>query len=191
MTKVTATRKTSETQITAEVDLKGQGKSRVKTGIAYLDHMIEALSFHSLIDIELRAEGDLVHHVAEDVAIILGECLAKALGGRRGIRRFGSAMVPMDDSLAYASVDLAKRPYGVVDLKIEKEGVEDMVREDITHFLSSLSTSLNANIHVNVQYGSNDHHKVEAAFKALALSLREAISQDPRRRGSPSSKGVM
>ena len=191
MSKASVTRQTSETEITAKIYLNGKGVSKVKTGIEYLDHMINSLAFHSLIDIELRAKGDLIHHVAEDVAITLGECLAKALGGRRGIRRFGSALVPMDDSLAYASVDLAKRPYSVVNLKIEKDGVEDMVREDISHFILSLATALNANIHVNVQYGENDHHKVEAAFKALALSIRDAVSPDPRRKGAPSSKGVM
>ena len=185
------TRKTRETHVTIKTNLRGKGHSNVKTGINYLDHMINILSFHSLIDIELSAKGDLIHHVAEDVAISLGEGLSKALGGRRGIRRFGSAVVPMDDSLASASIDLAKRPYSVIDLKIEKEGIEDMVREDIFHFIHSLAYSLKANIHVNVQYGENDHHKAEAAFKALALSLREAVSPDPQRRGTPSSKGVL
>tara|TARA_B100000949_G_C14258325_1_gene441629 strand:- start:319 stop:753 length:435 start_codon:yes stop_codon:yes gene_type:complete len=144
-----------------------------------------------MIDIDLNAKGDFIHHVAEDVGITLGECLGKALGDRKGINRFGSAIVPMDDSSASVNIDLAKRPYSVVNLKIEKDGVEDMVREDIEHFVRSLATALQSNIHINVQYGENDHHKTEAAFKALALSLRMAMKLDPQRMGTPSSKGMI
>jgi len=191
LSKASVTRTTKETQITVKLNIYGKGSSKVNTGINYLDHMITSLSFHSMIDIDLNAKGDFIHHVAEDVGITLGECLGKALGDRKGINRFGSAIVPMDDSSASVNIDLAKRPYSVVNLKIEKDGVEDMVREDIEHFVRSLATALQSNIHINVQYGENDHHKTEAAFKALALSLRMAMKLDPQRMGTPSSKGMI
>jgi imidazoleglycerol-phosphate dehydratase len=184
-------RKTKETNITAEVNIDGIGDAKVKTGIKFLDHMVASLAKHSMIDIKLQGKGDVVHHLVEDVGITLGEALDKALGNRVGIARFGSADVPMDDSLAYVAIDLVKRPYSVLELKIDKDGVEDIPAEDIYHFLQSLATSLQANIHVMVQYGQNDHHKVEAGFKALALSLRQACTVDARRKGLPSLKGKM
>ncbi|MEM3437366.1 MAG: imidazoleglycerol-phosphate dehydratase HisB [Nitrososphaerales archaeon] len=184
-------RKTSETEVKVKVNLDGIGKSIVKTGLNFLDHMIKTLSNHSLIDINITAEGDLKHHLIEDVAISLGEALKKALGNREGINRFGSSIVPMDCSLAIAAIDLVKRPYSVIDLKVESKVIEDVETENIYHFLRSLFSSLEANLHLQVQYGSNDHHKVEAAFKALALSLRQAISLDLRRKSIPSTKGVM
>ncbi|MCP8308960.1 MAG: imidazoleglycerol-phosphate dehydratase HisB [archaeon] len=184
-------RKTSETEVKVMVNLDGEGKSSVKTGLKFLDHMIKTLSTHSLIDISITAKGDLKHHLIEDIAIGLGEALRDALGSREGINRFGSSMVPMDCSLAIAAIDLVKRPYSVIDLKIKGKAVEDIKTEDIYHFLKSLSSSLEANLHLQVQYGLNDHHKIEAAFKALALSLRQAISIDPRRKGIPSAKGAI
>ena len=153
--------------------------------------MLKSLATHSLIDITAKATGDLTHHTLEDVAICLGEAILKALGSASGITRFGYAIVPMDCSLALAAVDLAKRPYVVVDLKLKGKNVEDMPCENIMHFLETLAMALRANVHVTVQYGSNDHHKVEAVFKALALSLRQAVSLDSRRGGVPSSKGVI
>ncbi len=174
-----------------KVNLDGQGAAEVETGIEFLDHMLKSLATHSLIDITAKAEGDLTHHTIEDVAICLGEAVLKALGSASGITRFGYAIVPMDCSLALAAVDLAKRPYVVVDLKLRGKKVEDMPCENIMHFLETLAMALRANVHVMVQYGSNDHHKVEAAFKALALSLRQAVSIDSRRSGVPSSKGVI
>jgi imidazoleglycerol-phosphate dehydratase len=149
------------------------------------------LATHSLIDITAKVKGDLKHHATEDLAICLGEALSKALGNREGISRFGYAAVPMDCSLAFAAVDLVKRPYAKVDLKLRGKKIEDMPTEDIYHFLETLTTALSANVHVWVEYGSNDHHKAEAAFKALALSLRQAVALDPRRKGVPSSKGVI
>lgn len=184
-------RKTSETEVKVRVNLDGIGKSNVKTGLKFLDHMIKTLSSHSLIDISITAEGDLNHHLIEDVAIGLGEALKKALGSREGINRFGSSIVPMDCSLAIAAIDLVRRPYSVVDLKVESKAIEGIETENIYHFLRSFFSSLEANLHLQVQYGSNDHHKVEAAFKALALSLRQAISLDLRRKGIPSTKGAM
>ena len=184
-------RRTSETDIHVKVDLDGSGVANVNTGVKFLDHMLKSLATHSLIDVTVQAVGDLIHHILEDVAICLGEALLKALGDAKGIRRFGYAIVPMDCSLAFAAVDLSRRPYVKVDLKLRGKKVEDMPCENIIHFIESLAMALRANVHVWVQYGSNDHHKVEASFKALALSLRQAVSIDPRRRGIPSSKGVI
>jgi len=184
-------RKTSETEVKVRVKLDGSGLAVIRTKISFLNHMLKSLSAHSLIDIFVDASGDLSHHVVEDVAICLGEALRKALGDMTSIRRFGYAIVPMDCSLAFAAIDLSNRPYPKIDLKLEGKRIEDMPCEDIYHFLETLANSLRANIHIWVQYGLNDHHKVEAAFKALALSLRQATSIDPSRSGIPSSKGVL
>jgi len=185
------TRRTSETDIYAKVNLDGQGLAEVKTGVEFLDHMLRSLATHSLIDITVKATGDLAHHMLEDVAICLGEALSKALGDAKGIARFGYAMVPMNCSLAFAAIDLARRPYVVADLKLRGKKIEDTPCENIQHFLETLAMALRANVHIWVQYGTNDHHKAEAAFKALALSLRQAASIDPKRSGVPSSKGVI
>jgi imidazoleglycerol-phosphate dehydratase len=184
-------RKTKETEVSVKVNLDGEGKAATDTGVPFLDHMITSLATHSMIDITAKVKGDLKHHTVEDLAIGLGEALNKALGTREGIARFGNAAAPMDCSLAFAAVDLVKRPYFKIDLKLRGKKVEDMPTEDINHFFESLATSLCANVHVFVQYGSNDHHKAEAAVKALALSLRQAVAMDPRRKGVPSSKGVI
>ncbi|MEM2939379.1 MAG: imidazoleglycerol-phosphate dehydratase HisB [Candidatus Bathyarchaeia archaeon] len=184
-------RETFETNIKVKVNLYATGSADVHTGVSFLDHMLSSLATHSLIDIFIRASGDLSHHIIEDVAICLGEAVRKALGDSTGIRRFGYAIVPMDCSLAFAAVDLSNRPYPKIDLKLEGKRIEDMPCEDIYHFLETLATSLRANVHLWVQYGLNDHHKVEAAFKALALSLRQAISIDPERMNIPSSKGAL
>ena len=184
-------RKTKETEVSVKVNLDGSGKVDVKTGVPFLDHMVTSLATHSMIDITTKVTGDLRHHSVEDLAIGLGEALNKALGSREGIVRFGYAAAPMDCSLAFAAVDLVKRPYFKVDLKLRGKKIEDMPTEDINHFFESLATSLCANVHVYIQYGSNDHHKAEAAVKALALSLRLAVAMDPRRKGVPSSKGVI
>jgi imidazoleglycerol-phosphate dehydratase len=184
-------RKTKETEVSVKVNLDGSGKVDVKTGVPFLDHMVTSLATHSMIDITAKVTGDLRHHSVEDLAIGLGEALSKALGARTGITRFGYAAAPMDCSLAFAAVDLVKRPYFKIDLKLRGKKIEDMPTEDINHFFESLATSLCANVHVYIQYGSNDHHKTEAAVKALALSLRQAVALDPRRKGVPSSKGVI
>jgi len=184
-------RKTRETEVKVKVNLDGKGLADANTGVPFLDHMITSLATHSLIDITATVKGDLRHHAVEDLSIGLGEALNKALGSREGIARFGSAAAPMDCSLAFAAVDLVKRPYFKIDLKLRGKKVEDMPTEDINHFFETLATSLFANVHVFVQYGSNDHHKAEAAVKALALSLRQAIAVDHRRKGVPSSKGVI
>ena len=184
-------RKTKETEVSVKVNLDGEGKADANTGEPFLDHMVTSLATHSMIDITAKVKGDLKHHSVEDLAIGLGEALNKALSTREGITRFGYAAAPMDDSLAFATVDLVKRPYFKIDLKLRGKKIEAMPTEDITHFFESLATSLSANVHVFVQYGNNDHHKAEAAVKALALSLRQAVALDPRRKGVPSSKGVI
>ena len=184
-------RKTKETEVKVCINLDGEGKVVVKTAVPFLDHMLTSLATHSLIDINASVKGDLVHHCVEDLAISLGEALNKALDTREGIARFGNATAPMDCSLAFAAVDLVKRPYFKIDLKLKGKKVEEMPTEDINHFFESLASALQANVHIFVEYGSNDHHKAEAAIKALALSLRQAIAMDPRRKGVPSSKGVI
>lgn len=184
-------RKTKETEVKVSVNLDGEGKAAVNTAVPFLDHMLVSLATHSLIDISASVKGDLVHHCVEDLSIGLGEALNKALGTREGIVRFGNAAAPMDCSLALAAVDLVKRPYFKIDLKLRGKKVEEMPTEDINHFFESIATALQANVHILVEYGSNDHHKAEAAVKALALSLRQAVAMDPRRKGVPSSKGVI
>jgi imidazoleglycerol-phosphate dehydratase len=184
-------RKTRETEVKVKVNLDGEGKADVKTGMRFLDHMVTSFATHSLIDLTAKVTGDLKHHSVEDLAICLGEAVNKALGTREGLTRFGYAAAPMDCSLAFAAVDLVKRPYFKIDLKLRSKKVEDMATEDINHFFQSFATSLAANVHLFTQYGSNDHHKAEAAVKALALSLRQAVAMDPRRKGVPSSKGVI
>jgi imidazoleglycerol-phosphate dehydratase len=184
-------RKTRETEVRVKVKLDAEGKADVKTGVSFFDHLLTSLATHSLIDVAAKVTGDLKHHSIEDLAICLGEAMNKALGDREGITRFGSAAVPMDGSLAFAAVDLVKRPFAKIDLKLRGKKIEDMPTEDIYHFLETLTTALSANVHLWVEYGRNDHHKAEAAIKALALSLKQAVALDPRRKGVPSSKGVI
>ena len=183
-------RTTRETSVTVTVNLDGSGAAEIETPVGFLSHMLTSLSTHSLIDIRLNATGDLKHHITEDAALCLGKAIREALEGVP-IIRFGYSTVPMDCSLASCAVDLGGRPYHVVNLGLIGPLLEDVAAEDLIHFFESLATSLHANIHVKVHYGSNDHHRAEAAFKALALSLRQAVAPDPRRRGVPSSKGVI
>jgi len=184
-------RTTRETSVLVEVHLDGEGRNQVETRLAFLKHLLELLSHHSLMDVTVRAEGDLIHHLVEDTALALGAAVNQALGERTGIQRFGWALVPLDEALALASVDLARRPFSVADLKLEREMLEDMPREDIAHFIRSLATAMEAGVHIVVLYGENDHHKIEAGVKAFALALRMAMGVDPRRSGVPSSKGVI
>jgi len=190
MRNVEHSRATKETQISVKLNLDGAGTTDISTGIAFFDHLLRTLGVHSRIDLVIDGKGDLRHHIVEDVGITLGEAFRKALGDSRGIHRFGYAVIPMDDALALAAVDLATRPYTKIDLKIVGDTIEDTTSEDILHFLESFALSLRANIHILVEYGNNDHHKVESAFKALALSLRQAVSST----GSgeiPSAKGTI
>jgi len=186
------TRSTRETNIEVSVGLDGEGKAAISTGIGFLDHMLGALAMHSGIDIELRCTGDLDiddHHTAEDCALALGQALDAALGDRKGIVRFGSAYAPLDEALARAVVDLSGRPWPEVHLHLERERIGAIACENIEHVFRSLAMSARCALHVDVLRGSNDHHKAEAAFKALALALRQALA---RRGGEvPSTKGVL
>jgi len=172
---------TIDGEINVKVNLDGKGIININTGIKFFDHLITTLGTHSLIDIIIAIEGDLKHHLIEDIAICLGLAIRKAIGNSKGINGYGYAIVPMDCSLAFTAIDLVKWPYHKIDLKISGETIEDMMQEDIIHFLETLASSLQINMHIWVQYGDNDHHKVEAAFKSLALSLKEAVAINPRR----------
>lgn len=182
-------RATKEVTVEAEVLLDGDGKFEGSTGLKFLDHLIRTLCFFSGMNFKIESKGDLVHHVVEDAALTLGDAFLRALGSGEGIARFGFACVPMDESLSLAVVDLSGRPYARVDLKEKALMVEDTPTEDIKHFLRSFSSSSKMTMHVSVLYGENDHHKVESSFKALAISIKQAIRLSSR--GVPSSKGVL
>jgi len=190
--KAKAIRETAEVKISVKLDLDGKGRSNIETGNRFLNHMLTTISKHSLIDLEVQATGDLKHHLSEDVALTIGEALDKALGDKRGITRFGTAHVPMDESLARAAMDLGGRPHTELDLKIQSSQIEDLVTEDIEHFFISLGQTSKSNLHLATLYGNNDHHKIEAVVKALALALKEAVSLDSRTSKSiPSTKGEL
>jgi len=186
-------RVTKETAVNVSVNLDGTGKTHVKTRLSFIDHLITSISKHSMIDITLNGESkdDIVHHLAEDVAIALAQSIDKALGDRTKITRFGYALVPMDEALAYVSIDLVKRQFYNVQLKLTRDSIEGIPREDLEHFARSLVQNLNACTHMVVNYGENDHHKVEAALKAFAVALRMASNVDSKRKGVPSAKGAM
>jgi imidazoleglycerol-phosphate dehydratase len=185
-------RKTIEVEITAMLNVDGKGKGNVDTGIKFLDHLLITLAKHSLFNITLKARGELKHHVCEDVALTLGGVLREALATKKGIRRFGSAYVPMDDSLARAVVDMGGRAYSSLTLELSLPQIEDLETEDLEHFFDSFAQASKLNLHLTVLYGSNDHHKIEAAVKALALALRQAVMLEPRIGDQiPSAKGVL
>lgn len=185
-------RQTRETKIDLTLNLDGTGAVDVKTGIGFLDHLLTALAFHARFDLSLTCGGDLHiddHHTAEDCAIALGTALDQALGDRRGIARFGWAMLPMDEALAQAAIDLVRRPYAVVDLKLKRDRVGELACENIPHALHSLATAGALTLHCTVAYGANDHHQAEAGFKAVALALRQAVARSGA--DTPSTKGAM
>jgi len=186
-------RTTKETDITVSVNLDGTGKTSVRTGISFLNHLISALGKHSMIDLQVKANSKdkIEHHLIEDTAIAIGSVIDKALGNRAGITRFSYASVPMDESLAETSIDLVKRSYYSLVLQIKRSKIEGMSKEDIEHFFKSLLQNLNSCVHLTVKYGDNDHHKIEAAMKSLAVALRIAASNDKKQKGIPSTKGAM
>ena len=186
-------RKTRETEVSVNVNLDGKGKIDVKTGISFLDHMITSIVKHSMIDLKLNAvsKDGITHHLIEDTAIALANAMDASLGNRAGIVRFGNASVPMDESLAEVSLDLVKRPYHKINLRIERNQIEGISKEDLEHFFNSFAQNLNACTHITVKYGENDHHKIEAALKAFAVAWRVAISRDKKQKGVPSTKGAM
>ena len=192
MRKSKGIRETAEVKISVKLDLDGKGRSNIETGNRFLNHMLTTISKHSLIDLEVHATGDLKHHLSEDVALTIGEALNRALGDKRGITRFGTAHVPMDESLARAAMDLGGRPHTELDLKIQSSQIEDLATEDIEHFFISLGQASKSNLHLATLYGNNDHHKIEAVVKALALALKEAVSLDSRiSKSIPSTKGEL
>ena len=185
-------RKTTEVSIVVELNVDGKGKANVETGIKFLNHLLVTLAKHSLFDLTVKATGELKHHVSEDVALTLGEALRTTVGRKKGIKRFGSAYVPMDDSLARATVDLGGRAYSIRDLKLIRPQIEDLKTEDIEHFFDSFAQASKSNLHLMVLYGSNDHHKIEASVKALALALKQAVATEPRIGDQvPSAKEVL
>ena len=186
-------RVTKETAVAAQINIDGTGKTSVKTGLSFIDHLVTSIGKHAMIDITLNGKSNdgIVHHLAEDVAIALAQTIDKALGERTRITRFGYALVPLDESLAYVSIDLVKRQFHKVELKLTRDSIEGVPREDLEHFAKSLVQNLNACTHMIVHYGDNDHHKIEAAIKAFSVALRMAISIDSKRKGVPSTKGAM
>jgi len=197
MTKRTATieRKTRETDIELTLDLDGMGATDVRTGVGFLDHMLDHLGRHSLCDLSVRARGDTEvddHHTVEDVAICLGEALKQALGDKAGIRRYGSAAVPMEESLAEVAVDLSGRAAAVINVRFAGGKIGTFDVQLIVEFLRRLAAVAEMNLHVTVPYGDNDHHVAEAIFKALAQALRAAKAIDPDRPDEvPSTKGTL
>ena len=189
----TIKRTTKETDVSVSVNLDGTGKISVNTGISFLDHLITSFAKHSMMDLQVKAKSrdKIEHHLIEDTAIAIGSAVDKALGNRAGITRFSFASVPMDESLAQASLDLVKRPFQKVDLKIKRNSIEGMSKEDIEHFFQSLTQNLNSCVHISVKYGENHHHKIESAIKSLAVALRIASSADKKQKGIPSTKGAM
>lgn len=185
-------RTTTETDIDLSLSLT-EGPNRIETGLGFLDHMLTALARHGGWTLQVKATGDTWvddHHTVEDVAICLGQALSSALGERRGIQRFGSAYVPMDEALARVVIDLSGRPAWAVNLGLKREKLGDVATENLTHFFQSLAIELRAAIHVDVLRGDNDHHRAEAAFKALALALKAACTQRDSDQ-IPSTKGVL
>lgn len=187
-------RETKETGVRLAIDLDGGGVCAVATGIGFLDHMLTALGTHSRIDLDIACEGDLVvddHHTAEDVALALGQALDMALGDRSGVVRFASAYAPLDEALARAVIDLSGRPSPNISLGLRREMLGGIASENLTHFCVSLANASRMALHVDVLRGENDHHRAEAAFKALALALRQAVAFDPNPIGVPSTKGTL
>ncbi|MBT6094985.1 MAG: imidazoleglycerol-phosphate dehydratase HisB [Rhodospirillaceae bacterium] len=188
-------RRTKETQIAVSVDLDGGGDYTVNTGIGFLDHMLEQLSRHSLIDLDVAAEGDLhidFHHTTEDTGIAVGEAVAEALGERRGITRYGTATIPMDETCTRVTLDISNRPYLVWNVDFTKPKLGDMDTELFKEWFQAFAQSAGITLHVETLYGENNHHIVESCFKALARALRQAIEIDPRKANDvPSTKGTL
>ncbi len=188
-------RNTKETRIAARVALDGAGVYRIATGIGFLDHMLEQLSRHSLIDIDLEAKGDLhidFHHTTEDCGIVLGQAVSQALGERKGIERYGDALIPMDETLTRVALDLSNRPYLIWKVNFSRPKLGEMDTELFKEWFQAFAQAAGMTLHVENLYGENNHHIVESCFKGLARSLRKAIAIDPRKADAvPSTKGVL
>jgi imidazoleglycerol-phosphate dehydratase len=188
-------RNTKETRITGRVDLDGAGTAEISTGIGFLDHMLEQLARHSLIDIALHAEGDLhidFHHTTEDSGYVVGEAVSRALGNRAGIARYGHAVIPMDETLTRVSLDASNRPYLIWKVPFSRPKLGEMDTELFKEWFQAFAQSAGVTLHVENLYGENNHHIAESCFKGLARALRQAVEIDPRRAGAvPSTKGVL
>ena len=191
--KAKVSRKTRETDIALEINLDGTGTARVATTVPFMDHMLTLMAAHGLIDMKLKARGDTRiddHHTVEDIGIVLGEAIRKALDSTKGIRRYGTASVPMDEALAQVSLDISARPYLLYKVSFgRRRKVKDFELDLVQDFLQALASAAGITLHVNVPYGRNAHHMVEAVFKALGRALRVAVEPDPRVKGVPSTKG--
>ena len=188
-------RKTKETSIEAEINLDGTGIYKIDTGIGFLNHMLEQLSKHSLVDINLKAKGDLhidLHHTTEDSGIVIGEAIAKALGDKKGIKRYAHAYIPMDETLSRVSLDISNRPYLVWNVKLKVEKLGEMDTELFKEWFQAFSQSAGITLHIENIYGDNSHHIIESCFKGLARALRLALEKDSRAGDSlPSTKGIL
>jgi imidazoleglycerol-phosphate dehydratase len=195
MREASVERTTKETRIKASLALDGTGQYRVKTGIGFLDHMLEQLSRHSLMDLDLTAEGDLhidFHHTTEDCGIVLGEAFARALGDRKGIQRYGQALIPMDEALTRVALDLSNRPYLIWKVAFTRHKLGEMDTELFKEFFQAFAQAGGITLHVENLYGENNHHIVETCFKGLARALKQAIAIDPRQADAvPSTKGLL
>lgn len=194
MRKAQIKRKTKETNIAVTLNLDGKSRYDVKTSIPFLDHMLSLFAFHSRMNLEVRATGDLeidYHHLMEDLGIVLGEAIKKAAGDKGGIRRYGSATIPMDESLAQVVIDLSGRPYLIYRVKQFKGSLKGLDVSLFEDFFRALSNHAMMNLHINVSYGRDLHHMIEAVFKAFGRALREAVTIDPALKGLPSTKGKL
>ena len=195
MRTATISRRTSETSIDVAVNLDGTGAYAISTGIGFFDHMLEQLSRHSLIDLDVKTVGDLhidQHHTVEDTGLAIGEAVARALGEKRGIRRYADALSPMDETLTRVALDISGRPFLVWKTAFTQKRLGEMDTEMFEHFFHSFAQTAGITLHIETLYGSNNHHIAEAAFKGLARALREAVEVDPRKAGAiPSTKGTL
>jgi imidazoleglycerol-phosphate dehydratase len=190
--KVKISRTTKETGIKVDLNLDGLGQQKISTSIPFLDHMLSLLAAHGLFDLRIQARGDTAvdfHHTVEDIGLCLGSALKQALGGKEGVRRYGSAFVPMDESLASVHVDLSGRPHLVFHLPLRKRKIGDFDTELVKEFFQALVNNAGITLHAQVAYGNNGHHMVESLFKACGRALRQAVSKDEKVRGVPSTKG--
>lgn len=193
MRHATIERTTGETAVSVSLDLDGSGTTDVSTGVGFLDHLLTSFGHHALFDLTVKTDGDIHvddHHTVEDTALVLGQALATALGDRAGIVRFGDAVVPMDEALATAAVDVSGRPYHVIELPFAQPMLGSLATQNIPHALEAFTRTAGITLHLSAT-GRNDHHVAEAAFKALARALRAAVTLDARRTGVPSTKGVL
>jgi len=187
-------RKTKETAVVLKLDLDGKGEHSILTGIPFFDHMLSLLAYHSRLDLSLKAKGDIAvdaHHTVEDVGICLGDGIRKALGDAKGIRRYGMAMIPMDETLVSVALDFSMRPWLVFQVNLRKSKIGTFDTELVEEFFKALCSHARMTLHINLLYGKNSHHMVEAVFKGFGRALREAVSLDPRSSRVPSTKGVL